>query len=249
MKYTTKFVKKDILVIFGCVVFLLMNIGAIGDNGRRRAKEMVCLSNLRQWGAVFQMHIESNDGYFIRGTGKTSYWWIKQLDDHYKDWKSMRIWFCPTAKRPTFDENGVMTPSLDIFNAWGIFYGEGHSPNGAAGSYGLNGYLIGQKFEGRNNVPVFVDALRFDLWPQETDPPTAYEFAAWSSNNMARCCINRHNGAINTLFADWSSRKIGLKQLWTLNWHSQFDTKGPWTIAGGVQPSDWPEWMRNFSDY
>jgi hypothetical protein len=23
----------------------------------------------------------------------------------------------------------------------------------------------------------------------------------------------------------------------------------PWTKAGGVQPSAWPEWMRNFKDY
>ena len=241
--------KKDIIILLGCLVFLLLNIGAIGSSGRRRAKEMVCLSNLRQWGAVFQMHIESNDGYFISGSDNTSYWWIKQLDDRYKDWKSTRIWFCPTAKRPTMDEYGNMTASLNIFNAWGIFFGEGLGPNGAAGSYGLNGYLIGQKFEGRNDVPVFVDALRFDLWPKHTDPPSVNEFAAWSSNNMARCCINRHNGAINTLFADWSSRKIGLKQLWTLNWHSQFYTKGPWTKAGGVQPSDWPYWMRYFKEF
>jgi len=24
---------------------------------------------------------------------------------------------------------------------------------------------------------------------------------------------------------------------------------GPWTKAGGVLPSDWPVWMRNFKDY
>jgi hypothetical protein len=24
---------------------------------------------------------------------------------------------------------------------------------------------------------------------------------------------------------------------------------GPWTKAGGVQPDDWPEWMRGFKDY
>jgi hypothetical protein len=51
------------------------------------------------------------------------------------------------------------------------------------------------------------------------------------------------------LFMDWSVRKVGLKELWTLKWHTLFDTEGPWTIAGGVWQSDWPEWMRNFKDF
>jgi prepilin-type processing-associated H-X9-DG protein len=62
-------------------------------------------------------------------------------------------------------------------------------------------------------------------------------------------CINRHTGYSNALFMDWSVRKVGIKELWTLKWHREFDTQGPWTRAGGVQPSDWPPWMRNFRDY
>jgi hypothetical protein len=48
---------------------------------------------------------------------------------------------------------------------------------------------------------------------------------------------------------DWPARKVGLKELWALKWHRQFDTAGPWTKAGGVKPEDWPEWMRHFKDY
>jgi hypothetical protein len=44
-------------------------------------------------------------------------------------------------------------------------------------------------------------------------------------------------------------RKTGLKELWTLKWHLQFDTANAWTKAGGAQPEDWPEWMRSFKDY
>jgi prepilin-type processing-associated H-X9-DG protein len=62
-------------------------------------------------------------------------------------------------------------------------------------------------------------------------------------------CMNRHEGAINGLFLDWSVGSIGLKQLWTLKWRLDFDTKGPWTKAGGVKPEDWPKWMRSFKDY
>jgi prepilin-type processing-associated H-X9-DG protein len=66
---------------------------------------------------------------------------------------------------------------------------------------------------------------------------------------MGYFCQNRHDGYVNSLFLDWSVRKIGLKQLWTLKWHRDFDTCGQWTTAGGVQPEDWPKWMRGFRDY
>jgi len=48
---------------------------------------------------------------------------------------------------------------------------------------------------------------------------------------------------------DWAARKIGLKELWMLNWHRSFNIQGPRTKAGGVRSSDWPEWMRKFKDY
>jgi prepilin-type N-terminal cleavage/methylation domain-containing protein len=62
-------------------------------------------------------------------------------------------------------------------------------------------------------------------------------------------CINRHDGFVNGLFLNWSVRKVGLKELWKLKWHENFDRKNKWTKAGGVQPDDWPEWMRGFKDY
>ena len=48
---------------------------------------------------------------------------------------------------------------------------------------------------------------------------------------------------------DWTVRKVGLKELWTLKWNYYYDISGPWTMAGFVQPTDWPEWMRHFKDY
>jgi hypothetical protein len=44
-------------------------------------------------------------------------------------------------------------------------------------------------------------------------------------------------------------RKVPLKQLWTFKWHRQWNTTGPWTIAGGVQPDQWPEWIRPYPDF
>jgi len=66
---------------------------------------------------------------------------------------------------------------------------------------------------------------------------------------MATFCMNRHGGYVNGLFLDWSARKVGLKELWTLKWNRLYNTSGRWTKAGGVQPEDWPQWMRTFKDY
>ena len=268
--------RPDVAVLILCAVLLLSSFAAVGRQGRMRAKEMVCLANLHQWHAVFQNYITDNDGSFFTGLGANGYWWPVQLDETTQSWKKNRTWFCPTAMRLAYDEDGQFTGSLGAFSAWGI-YGQEHlgqlGPDGIAGSYSLNGYAIaiadfgrsGPTYEGgipasdgwrdlqnvpqAETVPLFLGALRFDVWPLPTDAPPAQEFAAWSANHMARCCVNRHNGAVNCLFADGAARQVGLRELWTLKWHRSFDTEGPWTNAGGAVPSDWPEWIREFRDY
>lgn len=267
------FRRADVAVLTLCVALMLSSFAAVGGQGRMRAKERVCLANLRQWHVVFQSDIADNDGSFLPGIGFNGYWWPAQLDEETQSWKKNRTWFCPTATRPMIDEYGCWAPRFDIFNAWGIFTGSQLGPDGIAGSYSLNGYTIALPDWGRSEptyeggipasdgwrnfenvphaetVPLFLDALRFDVWPLHTDAPPAQEFAAWSANHMARCCTNRHGGAVNCLFLDGSARKVGLKELWTLKWHRSFDTEGPWTVAGGALPSDWPEWMGGFKDY
>lgn len=272
MKSQTAFSKKDLVVAIASVLFVMMNIGAINSTGRRKAKDLVCLSNLLKWGAIFQTYTNNNDGYFYSGAvGTPGYWWIADLEEHYQSYKQNRLWFCPEAKKPLTDEYGVYSPTLSVFNAWGIYTRAMYfnlCRDGIAGSYGLNGYVLDipsystyesgvpavdgwrtPNVAGASNVPVFMDALRFDMWPRSTDLPSNNEHAAWSRNNMVRCCINRHNGAINCLFMDFSARKVGLKELWTLKWHRTFDTEGPWTRAGGASKYDWPEWMWNFKEY
>jgi prepilin-type N-terminal cleavage/methylation domain-containing protein len=268
----------ELLVVIAIIALLLSILMPALARVKEQARTVSCLANLRQWGLVSAMYTEDNNGKFWSGLDTTGYWWPWQLDDNLKDWKANKLWFCPTAKKPVIDEHGVTVATLNIFNAWGIFTGSHTcnvtgktyyaSRNGMAGSYSINGYVLTipttATFEGGvqarngwrtpnvpggNKIPLFVDALRFDLWPLETHAPADYEFAAWSGNNMARCCINRHDGYVGCGFLDFSARKVGLKELWTLKWHKSFNTQGPWTQAGGVQASNWPEWIRPFKDY
>ena len=260
--------RSDAVVLLACAGFLVMMAAAVGPVGRRRAKEFVCQSNLRQWTGVFQGYVDENGGKFISPDMFLAYYWVRGLKDEDKDWQRLQIWLCPEADVPVYDETGRASSRPSVFAAWGIYKGADYGPTGLAGSYGVNGYiipLIGGMYEGgvyasqgwsdlravpnATAVPMFVDALRFDMWPLESNPPAADEFAVWSSNNMARCCINRHDGAVCCLFVDGSARKVGLKELWTLKWHKSFNTAGPRTQAGGVQPQDWPAWIRPFKDY
>ena len=96
-------------------------------------------------------------------------------------------------------------------------------------------------------VPVLLDCLGPSGRPDNFIGPP--RFSGQNGPGMAPFCINRHNEHVNTLFLDWSVRKIGLKELWTLKWYKEFNTANEWTRAGGVQPEDWPEWMRKFKDY
>ncbi len=95
--------------------------------------------------------------------------------------------------------------------------------------------------KGKGNIPVVLDCAAPSARLLGGPPPTEKAAGNWF-------CINRHDGNVNALFLDWSVRRVGLKELWTLKWSQDFDTNGRWTKAGGVKPGDWPKWMRNFKD-
>jgi prepilin-type N-terminal cleavage/methylation domain-containing protein/prepilin-type processing-associated H-X9-DG protein len=138
-------------------------------------------------------------------------------------------------------------------------------------SYGLNDWVMNQEMgpygidslwrtsdvKNASNVPVFLDCVWRGARPHYLDTPLSNDYfpdttrLGWDEqySSMQYFCINRHSEGINSLFMDWSVRNVGLKELWTLKWHRWFDSAGPWTRAGGVRASSWPEWMRSFKEY
>ncbi|MHC4256267.1 MAG: hypothetical protein ACYSUL_11765, partial [Planctomycetota bacterium] len=66
--------------------------------------------------------------------------------------------------------------------------------------------------------------------------------------------LDRHRLSVNLTFLDWSVRKVGLRQLWSLKWSKQMDDAGlnAWRIPNVPDwndPMQWPEWMRNSKNY
>ncbi len=274
MNSKTAFSKKDVIVIVLCGIFLAATVGSVGVSGRIRAKQAVCLSNLRQWGTVFAAYAQDNEGSTLSGPGiPGAEDWMCSLLPYYKEEKLL---LCPMAVRPW--KESAMWGARDL--AWWLLGDRPEvrdcdfHPAVVTGSYGINDYcwnaapgelatweewsatLCWRSFylNQADTVPLLADCIHIGGFPQHTDEPPLIEDMPWTSSNgeagMARFCMNRHEmGTINALFMDFSVRPVGLKELWTLKWNRRFIPHGPWTTAGGVQPGDWPEWMRDFPDY
>ncbi len=153
------FTKKDILIVAACAVFLMVNLGAIGTAGRQKAMESVCMSNLRQWGHVFQMYLADNDNTFMRGKSATiPDKWFFALAPYYGCTPKLyadgvpradKVRFCPAAMgfeasnpitAPTHHE-GAQQP----FAAWEtgptVYPGQLYSYYYWDGSYGVNSWI------------------------------------------------------------------------------------------------------------
>ena len=245
----------ELLVVIAIIGLLVAILVPALQRVKKQTKAVACQSNLHQWGLILDAYTNDNDDRFFRGM-IDGWWndWIEILQPSYG--KGGALTCCPLATK-TRAKGGQ-----GIFLAW-------EDPEGDYGSYGLSAWVCnadpGAVFgddhywrrpdvKGAQNIPVFLDCLAITGWPDHTSIPPQYDGqlpqGITLTEQMKNFCINRHGkGMTNCLFMDWSVRKVGLKELWTLKWHRQFNTVGHWTKAGGINPTDWPEWMREFRDY
>ncbi len=255
----------ELLVVIAIIALLMSILMPALQRVKLQGKTIACQARVKQWGLYFSLYTEAYNGHFEEGTGDGhAHHWFNALRPFYNN--DHDFCCCPTATKPLFDVDGKPTGSWNTFSAWGKFTesrnGQGYAPEGDWGSYAVNGWAedpppkyatVYEGFETVNNwrtpnvkgasyIPLFFDALRFNVFSRHTDNPPEYEDMAWQSQeHMKRVCINRHDGFINVAFLDWSSRKVGLKELWRLKWHRSFDTNYP--------PPVWPEWMASFKEY
>jgi prepilin-type N-terminal cleavage/methylation domain-containing protein/prepilin-type processing-associated H-X9-DG protein len=215
-----------------------------------------------------------DDGPYIGADGEEYHWWAA-LERCYGH-EIHDLFLCPMASRPGkrgFEANDLLRGAYgDTFSAWWYALAPDGEIRATSYGYNLNVRLLGYSgapkkwahpnprydwvsphVKGAASVPIFFDCADGGGGggPKEGPPPyeSWYAYPPWGYQPWSTRCINRHNGGVNYLFMDWSARKVGLKELWTLKWHKQFDAAGPWTKAGGVRPEDWPPWMRLLKDY
>jgi prepilin-type N-terminal cleavage/methylation domain-containing protein/prepilin-type processing-associated H-X9-DG protein len=266
----------EMLVVIAIVALLIAILLPALQKVMKQARAVVCQANLKRWGSILTIYTEDNQGRLPNDIGG-ALWLLRgpflSKDDPnkpsvYQDIDTKDIACCPMTVRTRDPATGfsrfegsymILHKPGSIFEAWEIII----PLPPFRGSYGFNNWLVSNSFDtsapkhyrihldghdifpirGRANIPALLDCSVPGIYFMEGFSPPENEQEGWGF------IINQHNGYINGLFLDWSVRKVGLKELWTLKWNMQFDTAGPWTKTGGVQPSDWPVWMRNFEDY
>jgi len=246
----TGFTLIELLVVIAIIALLMAILMPSLQRVRDQAKTIACQSNLKQWGLVWSMYTEENHSKFPDYMAGD---WMQNLVEYYSN--SEKLLYCPMTVNKTIPEGApvrfsiLTTGGSYSLNEW--IYDSDDTSDGRR----LEEYWRSTNHKGLNNVPVMGDgAHRADGQPYEVDEPPEFDGqprtgVGTTGDEMRIFCINRHDGFINVLFMDWTTRKVGLKELWTLKWNTDYNISGPWTRGGYVQPADWPEWMRHFKDY
>jgi len=159
-RFIRGFTLVELLVVIAIIALLMSILLPALGKVRKQAKDVLCETNLHQWGTIFAMYADDWDGNFMRGwtennpdcgeTKNTDYW-MQALRPYYKD-GDLRL--CPMATKPGTEIGqgpyGGAAPDA-TFYAWGVFpepdqCGEPSSrwpPSTACdyGSYGNNSYI------------------------------------------------------------------------------------------------------------
>lgn len=249
----------ELLVVIAIIALLLAILMPTLQRVKQQARAIGCQANLKQWALIFSMYAHEYENKFPGWLETTEPWpqQLRALWPHHAD--SNDLFVCPTARRPLNEALGSDNWQLGrTFSAWSLRSSTDRVRIDC--SYGLNvwaqsipktdpdpRYWLTVPGKSAATVPLLTDSVLWWACREAIGNPPEDE-DVWTDASLP-CCMNRHDGTIRAIFMDWSSRPVGVKELWTLKWHPEFDTRGPWTRAGGVQPGSWPGWMRPFRDY
>jgi prepilin-type N-terminal cleavage/methylation domain-containing protein/prepilin-type processing-associated H-X9-DG protein len=253
----------ELLVVIAIISLLMSILLPALNKARGQAKQVVCESNLKQWGVAFLQYSSENEGNFFAGwmgdtQTKASDQWPSALRRYYINPK-LRL--CPSATKTVGLGESPLASIVPMSpdEAWGIFSkdpGWAVEP-GDYGSYGINAWICNplpttQVFtklkdaywrrsdvKNTSNIPLFLDCYWMELWSTITEPIPAFpgEVFLTSPSGQGRSCILRHGKKINIVYMDGSVRDVLLRQLWDQQWHRQYTLDTTKIV--------WPEWLKN----
>ena len=266
----------ELLVVIAIIALLMAILMPALNRAKKQARSAGCQMNLHQWSSIWAMYCQDNGGYFCeeqRNVGWPRGNWIVALRSLYRTRAGILI--CPMAKK-RLDTGASLVNYGGPFKTYIMGTG-GLEDRTEEGSYGANNWTFNSRpgqteiqsrpvefnwkttdVKGGNQISIFADTMWRGGGPfymngssgsNRITPPEFNGQWLGAAHEMKHFCIDRHNGSNNHLFMDWSVRKVDLKELWKLKWHRQYNINGFWSMAGGVQQSDWPHWMRNFKEY
>ena len=259
----------ELLVVISVIALLLSILMPSLRKVKEQTRMVTCQSNLKHWSVIFLLYaVDNNESFPVGycpeipgGSLGNGHRWMATMEPYYEDKK---ICFCPAATKQMFNLDGTLASGNIRTGAWGYFP-NGETGSYGLNEWVSNPPLwidmIGGRHNSRNfwrktlvsqpdTIPLFLDSWwpggfpnYLDMPPeQETDETFFFTNLDILSgvNEMNKHCIDRHeNAKVNGVFIDSSVRKIGLKGLWNLKWHRNFDTD--------IEPV-WPEWMEFIKD-
>jgi prepilin-type N-terminal cleavage/methylation domain-containing protein/prepilin-type processing-associated H-X9-DG protein len=248
----------ELLVVIAIIAILMGILLPVAGKVRGQARAVRCMTQLHNWGLYFDTLAATNNGRLVDAARSDLPNCCTQGFAYFLDrTKDKRQLFCPSVTRRA--GRGAFG-ALDATSAW---YCGAHPWR--AGSYGVNGYGpinplnvfeperqqpgpgLRLWTKGASRQPALLDSAWALAYPNESSGPPKQENPP--DKGYWPFCINRHSGVVNCLFMDWSVRRVGLKELWTLKWHPAYNTANRWTAAGKAKPEQWPAWMHRFTDY
>jgi prepilin-type N-terminal cleavage/methylation domain-containing protein len=125
----------ELLTVISITVLLMAILLPVVQSVKKRARDTLCQSNLRQWGIVYKMYTDEFDDKLPRDYGEFA--WYYPIRSYYSDTPELLL--CPSAKKPSdIDGTDASPPFGGTFLAWGRFAPEGELAWDRFGSYGLN---------------------------------------------------------------------------------------------------------------
>ncbi len=255
----------ELLVVVSIIALLMAILIPTLTRARKYARAVGCTANLRHWGLMLTMYAQDNKGSLTTGWNGGTMWMVDLLP-YYQGTND--ICLCPAAKKFLHEIPGNIPGTFTAWGKYGeLSYFNGWIPTwgykGQYGSFGINGWVHNPLDKGAqgtydislgnrtlfwrtmnvmraSEIPAFGDCMWDGTGPLQTDSPPAAEGQQLQGSGMSIFCLSRHTYNMNMTFLDASVRKVGLKQLWKLKWHKEYDTN--------ARPLQWPDWMKSFKD-
>jgi len=254
----------ELLVVIAVIAVLMGILMPALGKARKQARATACLAQLKQWGLIWSMYTQDNNSRFPDGrlrnvvdAGWPRGLWVTALRTGWE--KHPELLRCPSAVKFIPDQNwGSYDMSYDMPDYDDAY---GNRVVNERASYGMNcwAFSTDKDLQGRRagshwkrldhvknagEAPLFLDSMwrgGGPYWEKNNAIITPKKNGQWSGAGyeMMHFAVDRHARGVNSLFMDFSVRKVGVRKLWELKWHKDYDTQRVFQMTD----SWWGGWL------